>query len=148
MKEEQESSWQATQESAAGQTRTKAEKGGGYRVGRGRGQPGGSFILDGLACQVFSSLPRHGWGLWRPCLPGIFFMTSSWAGPPITAPSRIEPRSPTLQVDSLPAEPQRKPNNTGVGSLSLLQRIFPAQELNQGLLHCRQILYQLSYEES
>ena len=36
--------------------------------------------------------------------------------------------------------------NTGVGSLSLLQRIFPTQELNQGLLHCRWILYQLSYE--
>ena len=34
--------------------------------------------------------------------------------------------------------------NTGVGSLSLLQRIFPTQELNPGLLHCRQILHQLS----
>ena len=33
--------------------------------------------------------------------------------------------------------------NTGVGSLSLLQQIFPTQELNQGLLHCRKILYQL-----
>ena len=60
----------------------------------------------------------------------------------------IEPRSPTLQADSLPAEPQEKPKNTGVGSLSLLQQIFPTQELNQGLLHCRQTLYQLSYEGS
>ena len=34
--------------------------------------------------------------------------------------------------------------NTGVGSLFLLQGIFPTQELNQGLLHCRWILYQLS----
>ena len=42
----------------------------------------------------------------------------------------------------LPAEPQGKPKNTGVGSLSLLQGIFPIQELNQDLLHCRQILYQ------
>ena len=39
-------------------------------------------------------------------------------------------------------------HNTGVCSLSLLQGIFPTQELNLGLLHCRQILYQLSYEES
>ena len=39
-----------------------------------------------------------------------------------------------------------KPKNTGVGSLSLLQRIFPTQESN--LLHCRQILYQLSYQRS
>ena len=35
--------------------------------------------------------------------------------------------------------------NTGVSSLSLLQGIFLTQESNQGLLHCRQILYQLSY---
>ena len=42
--------------------------------------------------------------------------------------------SPTLQVDSLPAEPQGKPKNTGVSSLALLQQIFPTQELNRGLL--------------
>ena len=45
------------------------------------------------------------------------------------------------QADSLLSEPPGKPSNTGVGSLFLLQRIFPTQELNQGLLHCRQILY-------
>ena len=38
--------------------------------------------------------------------------------------------------------------NTGVGSLSLLQRIFPTQESIQGLLHCGRILYQLSYQGS
>ena len=36
--------------------------------------------------------------------------------------------------------------NTGVGSLSLLQGIFSTQESNWHLLHCRLILYQLSYE--
>ena len=56
--------------------------------------------------------------------------------------------SPTLQADPLPAEPQGKPKNTRVGNLSLLQWIFPTQELNQGLLHCRQIIYQLSYQGS
>ena len=60
----------------------------------------------------------------------------------------IEPRSPTLQADSLPAEPHGKPKNTGVGSLSLLQWIFLTQELSRGLLHCRWILYQLSYKGS
>jgi len=55
----------------------------------------------------------------------------------------IEPRSPALQADSLPTEPQGKPKNTGVGSLSLLQGIFQTQEQNQDLLHCRRILYQL-----
>ena len=36
--------------------------------------------------------------------------------------------------------------NTGVGNLSLFQGIFPTLGLNPGLLHCRQILYQLNYE--
>ena len=49
-----------------------------------------------------------------------------------------------MQADSLPAEPPGKPKNTGVGSLSFLQEIFPTQELNWGLLHCRWILYHLS----
>ena len=35
--------------------------------------------------------------------------------------------------------------NTGVGSHALLQGIFLTQEWNQDLLHCRQILYHLSY---
>ena len=56
--------------------------------------------------------------------------------------------SPALQVDSLPAESQGKPKNTGVGSLSLLQRIFLTQESKWGLLHCRWILYPLSYQGS
>ena len=60
----------------------------------------------------------------------------------------IEPRSLTLQVDSLPAEPQGKPKNTGVGSLPLLQEIFPTQESNQGLLHYKWIFYPLSYQGS
>ena len=38
--------------------------------------------------------------------------------------------------------------NTGVGSLSLFQGIFPTQGLNPGLPHCRQILYQLSHKGS
>ena len=76
-----------------------------------------------------------------------------WSGKPFPSPGDlpnpgIEPRSPALQADSLPAEPQGKPKNAGVDSLSLLQRIFPTQELNRGLLHYRHILYKLSYEGS
>ena len=87
---------------------------------------------------------------------------SSWPG--------IDSRSPLLPADSLPAEPPRKPKNsavsdslqphglynpwispgqnTGVGSLSLLQGIFPTKRLNPGLPHCRQILYQLNQQGS
>ena len=60
----------------------------------------------------------------------------------------IEPRSPALQTGSLPAEPQGKPKNTGVCSLSFLPGIFLIQESNQGLLHCRWILYQLNIKEA
>ena len=38
--------------------------------------------------------------------------------------------------------------NTGVGSLSLFQGIFPTQVLDPGLLQCRWILYQLSHKGS
>ena len=92
------------------------------------------------------SLRPHGlYGPWNS--PG----QNAGVGKPFPSPrdllnSEFEPRSPALQADSLPAEPPGKPKNTGVGSLSLLQRIFLTQESNQGLLHCRRILYQLSYQ--
>ena len=60
----------------------------------------------------------------------------------------LELRSPSLQADSLLSEPSGKAKNTGVFSLSLLQGNFPTQEAKRGLLHCRQILYQLSCKGS
>jgi len=60
----------------------------------------------------------------------------------------IEPSSPALQEDSLLSEPPGMPKSTGMGSLSLLHRNFLTQELNWCLLHCRWILYQLSYQGS
>ena len=50
-----------------------------------------------------------------------------WSGQPFPCPGdlpnpRIKLRPPALQADSLPAEPQGKPENTGVGCLSLLSR--------------------------
>ena len=81
----------------------------------------------------------------------------------------IELGSPVFQVDYLPLVPlgtrdqmlasyirsmesyllyilwNSPGQNTGVGSFSLLQDIFPIQGLNPGLPHCRRILYQLSH---
>ena len=59
-----------------------------------------------------------------------FSRPEHWSGQPFPSPGGlpnpgIKPRSPALQADSLPAEPQGKAKNTGVGSLSLLQQIFP-----------------------
>ena len=53
-------------------------------------------------------------------------------------------RESALQADSLPPGSPRKLQNTGVGSLSLLQGNFPTQESNWGLQNCGRILYQLS----
>ena len=82
-----------------------------------------------------------------------FFRQEYWSGLPFHSPGDLpdpgmEPQSPALQADSLPSEPPEKPKNTGVSSPSPLQEIFPTQETNQGLLHYRQILYQLSYHGS
>ena len=76
-----------------------------------------------------------------------------WSGFPCPTPEDLpdlglEPRSPALQADYLPPEPPGKPKNTRGGSLSRLQEIFLIQKSNWGLMQCRQILYQLSYEGS
>ena len=90
------------------------------------------------------------------CSPGLsvqqILQARFWSGSPCPSPGHlpnpgIEPRSSTLQVDSLPPELTRKPKSTGVGSEFLLQDIFPNQESNSGL-HCRRILYHLSSEGS
>ena len=74
-----------------------------------------------------------------------------WAAIPFSRVSS-QPRDQTqvssIAGRSLLSEPPGNPKNTGVGSLSLLQWIFPTQESNWGLLHCRRILYQLSQQGS
>ena len=72
------------------------------------------------------------------CIAGRFFTTEA-PGKPSESCSVM---SDCLQLYS----PWNFPGqNTGVGSLSLLQRIFLTQGSNPGPLHCRQILYQLSH---
>ena len=56
--------------------------------------------------------------------------------------------SDSLQPHGLYSPWNSPGQNTGVGSLSLLQGIFPSQGSNPGLLHCRRILYQLSHKRS
>ena len=60
-----------------------------------------------------------------------------WSGWPFPSPGDlpnpgIKPRCPTLQADSLPAEPQGKPKNTGVGSLSLSPVDLPDPGIEPG----------------
>ena len=56
--------------------------------------------------------------------------------------------SDSLQPHGLYSPWNSPGQNPGVGSLSLLQGIFPTQGLSPGLLYCRQILYQLSHQGS
>ena len=61
---------------------------------------------------------------------------------------KVAQSCPTL-CDPMDCSPWNSPGqNTGVGSLSLLQGIFPTQGLNPGLPHYRWILYQLSPKRS
>ena len=61
--------------------------------------------------------------------------------PIICNPMDCSPPDPSVLEDS-PGK------NTGVGCHAFLQGIFPIQELNPGLLHCRWILYHLSHQGS
>ena len=83
------------------------------------------------------------------CDPMKFSRPEYWSGWPSPSPEdlpnpAIEPRSPTLQADPLPNEPQRKFKKTDVGILSLLQWIFANQESNQGAVKAGSLPTELS----
>ena len=109
--------------------------------------------VSAVLCSVVSdSLRPHGLYLPRLLCPWRFPKQEYWNGLPCPPPGDlpnpgIQPRSPALQVDSLP-EPPGKPKKTGVGSLLLLQGVFATQGLNLGLPHCTQMLYHLSHQGS
>ena len=101
----------------------------------------------------------HGFGPWR----GRFYMRHGVGPhPPQKKPQPLvatwldlesESQSHSVVSNSLwphePYSPWNSPGqNTGVGSLSLLQGIFPAQGSNPDLPHCRRILYRLSHQGS
>ena len=117
-------------------------------------------ILEGVAFHLSrgSSQPRDQTQIFH--IAGRFFTSWAtrkaheyWSGLAIPSTADLldpgfEPGSPDLQVDSLLSDLPGKPKNSAVGSLTLLQQIFPTQESNQGFLHCSWILYQLSHEGS
>ena len=75
---------------------------------------------------------------------GIIIFLSEWK-----SLSRVDSLQPHGLQLTRTLCPQNSPGkNTGVGCHSLLLEIFPTQgwKWNPGLLHCRQILYQLSYQ--
>ena len=99
-------------------------------------------LNPGLSCcrQILYTLSNQG-------SPGVL----QWVAYPFSSGSS-QPRSQTgvscIAGGFFTSWATGKLKNAGAGSLSLLQWIFPTQESNQGLLHCRWILYQLSYQGS
>ena len=114
------------------------------RIGEGNGSP--------LQCSCLEN-PRDG-GAWWAAVYGVaqsrtrLKQLSSSSSSNAKEENKVKVKSCSVLSDSLRLYSPWNSlgQNTGVGSLPLLQWIFPNQESNQGLLHCRQILYQLGYE--
>ena len=93
-------------------------------------------------------LGSWGWISWITL--GLMTMDLAASGPSL---SQGENESRSVLSNSLGCHGLCSPwcspgQNTGVGSLSLLQGIFPTQGVNPSLPHCRRILYQLSHKGS
>ena len=94
------------------------------------------WLFDLLWPIKYISVLAMNLGLQRPCVCVSHSVVSDYLQPHGLQPTRL------LYLWNSPG------HNTGVGSLSLLQGIFPTHGSNLGLLHCRQILYCLSHQES
>ena len=99
---------------------------------------------------MYHGLPAGtGWKMGKDQIPGGVLYVRSKVGTTV----KVISESCSVMSDSCDPHglysPWNSPGqNTSVSSLSLLQRIFPIQGSNPGLPHCRQILYQLSYQGS
>ena len=140
----------------------------GFSAIRGRFQLKHPSILPSLAHTVFSlsnslshtkdeTIPDSGCGFFDddcvitlyPHLSGAAFLQDlevKWSVSRSVVPDSLWPQG--LQPTRLFCPWNFPGKNTGVGSHFFLWGIFPTQESNPGLLHCRQILYWLSYEGS
>ena len=86
----------------------------------------------------------------------FFLYFPSWIGSALTTrwvmiektPPSLDTKSQHTLILSFPSIFLPPGQNTGVGSLSLLQGIFPTRGSNPGLPHCRQILYEMSHQGS
>ena len=105
----------------------------------------GSVPCSMLWCSCITVHPRLGSWLTLVCLLWDHDSLVPFGGFPES--EKVSQSCPTLQPHG-PYIPWHSPGrNTGVGSLSFLQGIFPTQELKRGLLHCRRILYNWAIRE-
>ena len=108
---------------------------------------------SGLPCPPPGDLPNAGIEPRSPSL-HVYSLPTEPQGKPLKNSSwHVESESCSVMSDSFQPHGLHSPwnslgQNTGVGSFSLLQGIFPTQGLIPGLLHCNQILYRLSHQGS
>ena len=121
----------------------------GFSVGREEGLP-----LEGIrqCLQIFLVVTPKGRGTYNEYQPPLLLNILPCTGKPLQnhpVPNVNEKRVKAAQSCPTLYSPWDSPGkNTGVGSLSLLQGIFPTQRSNQGFPHCRQIFYQLNHQGS
>ena len=107
-------------------------------------------LAQGLACSKYS-MNANFWWIKSICTMGEKYDGSFFIAPLFYSDWFFESKNCSvmygfLQPHELYSLWNYPGQNTGVGSLSLFQGIFPIQGLNPGLLHCRQILYCLNHQ--
>ena len=152
----------AGKESACNAEDSRSVPGSGRSPGEGIGYPL-QYSWASLVVQLVKNLPAMwetwvrslGWKIpWKiPMDRGAWQTYRSWGHKELDTTERLSRHVRVKEVkvkvaqscltlcDPMGCSPGQ---NTGVGSLSLLQGVFPTQGLNPGLPHCRRILYQLS----
>ena len=108
------------------------------------------FLCQGIlaCCSSLPSPPNHSrkfrswYGSWRIPFPRPAFLAGVCVCVAQSCSTHCDP------MEGSPLSMNSPGKNTGVGGHSLLQGIFPTQESNLGLPHCRQILYHRSHQGS
>ena len=109
---------------------------------------GSSWPRDQILVSCTGSWILYHWATWEAPLLVLVVGNWDWSMDEATWSESRSVVSDSLRPHGLYSPWNSPGHNTGVGSLSLLQGIFPTQGWNPGLLHCRRILYQLSHKGS
>ena len=104
------------------------------------------FICKLLSISAYTFCCLHDVAWWRPLK--MFHIFKDHLYTVYSESESCSVLSDSLRPNGLYSPWNSPCQNTGMGSFSLLQGIFPTQGSNPGFPHCRQILYQLSHNRS
>ena len=108
---------------------------------RNSGYKSSVLIIASVRLSTYSQQHSLFWRTLTKSPPSLKWSEVKWS-------ESLSDKSDSLRPHGLYSPWNSPGQNTVVGSLSLLQGIFPTQGLNPSLPHCRQILYQLSHKGS